>query len=137
MSGSHDLCLSWNHNIVPICREPARQLAAKPTVARELSLSRRRSPSKTLSSTGHVNPAGQNTLWLKPRLDFYLFLETIWKSNSSPQVQVKTRSKFSSQIFRVGGWELYLTFHSYGQMVLYPWGYDRFVSLTKDTNAYE
>jgi len=26
---------------------------------------------------------------------------------------------------RVGGWELYLTFHSYGQMVLYPWGYDR------------
>ena len=29
--------------------------------------------------------------------------------------------------FRVGGWELYLTFHSYGQMVLYPWGYDRWV----------
>ena len=27
--------------------------------------------------------------------------------------------------FRVGGWEMYLTFHSYGQMVLYPWGYDR------------
>jgi len=26
---------------------------------------------------------------------------------------------------RVGGWEMYLTFHSYGQMVLYPWGYDR------------
>jgi len=22
-------------------------------------------------------------------------------------------------------WELYLTFHSYGQMILYPWGYDR------------
>jgi len=26
---------------------------------------------------------------------------------------------------RVGTWELYLTFHSYGQMILYPWGYDK------------
>jgi len=26
---------------------------------------------------------------------------------------------------RQASWELYLTFHSYGQMVLYPWGYDR------------
>merc|ERR1712226_429740 len=26
---------------------------------------------------------------------------------------------------RRSSWELYLTFHSYGQMILYPWGYDR------------
>jgi len=23
------------------------------------------------------------------------------------------------------GWQMYLTFHSYGQMILYPWGYER------------
>lgn len=55
--------------------------------------------------------------------------ETYYGPNAFSEPETDAIQKFI--MARQGSWDLYLTFHSYGQYILYPWGYARRDTLDK------